>query len=214
METGWVLSAYWVCLMVGIAYTVISLLLGGGHGTHLDGGGHGGDLGAGGHDSLQGNIDTGQVLFGPFSPLVIAFFLTCFGATGVLLTPIFKQFITLPAATSSGFILAWLLITFFNKFLGAMQSSSEVKLYTLIGYEGEVTVQIPSDGIGEIAYVAMGSRYVAPARSEEHIVIPRFAGVRITRLVGSMFYVRPLVEEQLRHIDTTPVETVKSAQQD
>lgn len=208
----WVQNAYWLCFIVGVCYTIIAFILGGigGHGdmTHL---GHLGHFDHAGHAGDQGMADdAGQVIFGPFSPLVISFFLTCVGATGIITTGMFHFSIalSLPAALASGFVLAWLLITVFNRLLGGMQSSSEVRLYSLIGSEGEVTVDIPENGIGEIAYVAMGSRYVAPARSDTQARISRFAGVRITRLVGNMLYVSPLVEEQLRNLDSASDEKV------
>ena len=201
MEGNWILNAYWIALIVGIGYTIVSFILGGigGH-AHFEGGDMG-DAGQGGHMDVG---DSGQLIFGPFSPLVIAFFLTCFGATGIVLTSLKGlHLLSLPFAVVSGFVLAWVLILVFNRFLGGMQSSSEVKVYALVGTEGEVTVEIPPSGIGEIAYVAMGGRYVAPARSEEPVAIPRFAAVRITRLVGNMFYVIPILEERLRQMDAT-----------
>lgn len=201
----WVLNAYWICLLVGIGYTIVSFLLGG-LGEHADIStlGHTGGFGHGGHAGAD--ADAGQVIFGPFSPLVIAFFLACMGATGIVETSVFglKVFISFPVAIASAVLLAWLMVLGFNRLLGGLQSSSEVKLYTLVGVEAEVTVDIPVTGVGEIAYVAMGSRYVAPARSEDAVQIPRFSGVRITRLVGNMFYVAPMVEEQLRNLDVTP----------
>ncbi len=211
----WVASAYWLCLLVGIGYTLVAGLLGGvsgvaghaGHFGHM--GGHGAtshDYGVGGHGGHGSTSPSspehgGNVIFGPFSPLVIAFFLTCFGGTGLIFSrlPGLLSVFSLPIAVASGFVLAWLLITVFNKFIGSMQSSSEVHLGSLIGADAEVTVAVPSNGIGEIAYVAMGSRCVAPARSDEAQDIPRFASVRVTRLVGNIFYVRPALEEELRN---------------
>lgn len=192
MAHSWMMNAYWISLIVGIGYTIVSFILGGigGHG-HFDVGSGGdamdGDIGQGGHFAGEANT----MVFGPFSPLVIAFFLTCFGATGIILSSIKgMQAISLPFSVVSGFVLAWLLIMVFNRFLGGMQSSSEVRIYSLIGVDAEVTVAIPPNGIGEIAYVAMGGRNVAPARSDSRTEIPRFAGVIISRIVGNMFYVK------------------------
>jgi len=211
---------YGVCLLVGIIYTVAAFLLGslgdfsGGHG---DFGGHPGDfshdygVGTGGHGEALGSTATGgEILFGPFSPLVIAFFLTCFGGVGMLVTVAGKgslfasPLVSLPIAAASGFILAWLLAVVFNRLLGGMASSSEVRLSTLVGTDAEVTVTIPPMSVGEIAYIAMGSRYVTPARSEEQIPIPRYATVRITRIVGNTFFVRQGVEDQLRNMEDMP----------
>ena len=216
---------YGICLLVGIIYTIASFLLGslgdlGGHSGDV-GGGDMGDMGGqpgdfshsygvetGGHGEAQGAAGVGgEVLFGPFSPLVIAFFLTCFGGVGLILTKIpltANPYLNMPVAAVSGFLLAWLLVSVFNRVLGGMASSSEVRLNTLVGTEAEVTVAIPPMGIGEISYIAMGSRYVTPARNEEQVPIPRYAVVRITRIVGNSFFVRPAVEEQLRAMEEAP----------
>lgn len=204
---AWVANAYWICLLIGIGYTIIAFILGGvgGHGdiSHFD---HAGSPGhGGGHAGVDS--DGVQVLFGPFSPLVIAFFLVCFGAAGIILSAAFRlpPLVSLPVALAASVLLAWAMISVFNRLFGGLASSSEVKFASLAGTEGEVTVDIPPDGLGEIAYVAMGSRYVAPARNEENTTIPRFSGVRITRVVGNMLYVRPLIEDQLRNLDTEPM---------
>jgi membrane protein implicated in regulation of membrane protease activity len=213
-----VVNAYEICLAIGIGYTLIAALLGGfgGHGAHL-GAGHGPHFGHGVHHGHADRADSesGEVIFGPLSPLVIAFFLTCFGAVGLLLSWQFHLRTTsLPVALCASFLLAWLLAKMLNTLLGNMQGSSEVRLYALIGNEGEVTVDIPAEGIGEIVYIAMGSRCVAPARSDEHVLIRRFAGIRISRLVGNMFYVTPLIEDQLQHLAAVPTaEATRHAEQ-
>ena len=211
----WVTATYWICLLVGIIYTVASFILGGiadvsGHFGDLSGG-HGGfshDYGVnghGGHGETSGSFNNdGQLIFGPFSPLVISFFLTIFGAAGIVLSRMLLApvLLSLPAAVAAAVALAWLLIVLGNRLFGNMHVSSEIRQHTLIGTEAEVTVAIPESSIGEIAYVAMGSRNVAPARSEDLAPIPRFATVRIARIVGNIFFVRLVVEEQLRARDT------------
>ncbi len=220
----WITATYWVCMLVGVIYTTLALLLGGiadfsGH-TGSFGAGHGGfshDYGVGGHgghgatnaSSQQG----GPVIFGPFSPLVIAFFLTCFGACGIVMRQVFHLFPALGVliAVALAIVLAWILIVLGNRLFGSMQVSSEVHLQSLIGTEAEVTVAIPATSIGEIAYVAMGGRTVAPARSEDQTPIARFTTVRISRVVGNFFFVRPAVEEQLRTLDTIQPGSSKTA---
>ncbi len=203
---AWAMSVYWVCLIVGVGYSLVALIMGGSHGvagTDAGGMGNGGDFNhnygmggthgqgqgsANGYDSTSGT----EMVFGPFSPLVIAFFLTCFGGVGVLVAPHFSPVVAMLMAFASGIVLAWLLIYGFNKLLGSLPSSSEIKLASLVGLEAEVTVALPPTGVGEIAYVAMGSRNVAPAHNETGTTIPRFSSVRISRIVGNMFYVVPI----------------------
>ncbi len=206
---AWSVSVYWICLIVGVGYSLIALAMGGVHGAAgPDGGmGQGGDFnhnygmggqGTSGHGAATGNDSASgtEMIFGPFSPLVIAFFLTCFGGAGVLLAPHFSPIVAMLLAFVSGLVLAYLLIFSFNKLLGALPSSSEIKLASLVGLEAEVTVALPPTGVGEIAYVAMGSRNVAPAHNETGTTIPRFSSVRITRIVGNMFYVVPADAEK------------------
>ncbi len=212
-------AIYTICLLVGVIYTITAFVLGG-FGGHFGDAGNAGsfthDYGVGGHDTGQGSAfgstaEGGEVIFGPFSPIVIAFFLTSFGGTGLILVSSTRLPVvsTLLMAALSGFVLAWLMVKFFNRVLGRIQSSSEVRVHTLIGLDAEVTVAIPQTGVGEIAYIAMGSRYVAPARSDETTAIPRYSAVRITRIVGHIFFVRPVMEEQLRAMPDVPRETAE-----
>lgn len=212
---GFMINAYWLCLAIGIGYTIVAFALGEfssviGHAGDMSGG-HGGDFshtygvdGQSGHGTASGtDITDGSMSLGPFSPLVIAFFLTTFGASGILLSkaPVLGTLSILFAGVIS-VLLAWGFISFFNRVLGSMAVSSEVRVASLIGMEAEVTVAIPAQGVGEIAYIAMGSRSTAPARSEEPIPIPRYATVHIARIAGNMLYVRPIPEEQPEPLNT------------
>ncbi len=197
MNTNWMEMAYWICLIIGVGYTIITAALGGISGIF----GHAGEAGSdsnsygvgnghSGHGTASSADVDGSMIFGPFSPLVIAFFLTSFGGSGLIYVkyipvPIYS----LPAAIVTAIIFAWLLILFFNRVIAAVQSSSEVKMASLVGETAEVTVAIPATGMGEIAYVAMGSRNVSPARTDSGEEIPRFSNVRITRVSGNIFFV-------------------------
>jgi membrane protein implicated in regulation of membrane protease activity len=61
---------------------------------------------------------------------------------------------------------------------------------TLAGQIATVITPIPAQGVGEIAYVQSGSRYTAPAREENGQPVGGGETVRITRVVGTQFYVR------------------------
>jgi len=60
------------------------------------------------------------------------------------------------------------------------------------GIVGEVTAPISADGVGEITYVAKGSRIASPARSATGQPIPRGTSIAIVRMVGGTALVRPL----------------------
>jgi hypothetical protein len=53
-----------------------------------------------------------------------------------------------------------------------------------------VTAPIPGDSVGEIAYVSMGERHTATARSSSGQSIPRGATVVIERITGTVVDVR------------------------
>ena len=82
-------------------------------------------------------------------------------------------------------VLLWLLRQLFRK----TQSSSESKVASLAGLIATIVSPIPEHGVGEIAYVQAGTRYTAPARAEQGVAIAAGQSVKITRVVGSQFYV-------------------------
>ena len=59
----------------------------------------------------------------------------------------------------------------------------------LIGQTAAIISPIPENGVGEISYVQSGSRYTAPARDEKGRAIPNGKTVKITRIVGTQFFV-------------------------
>jgi membrane protein implicated in regulation of membrane protease activity len=87
---------------------------------------------------------------------------------------------------------AWLVFLLFNAMFKRTQSSSESQVATLAGSVGSIITPVPEHGVGEIAYVQGGTRYTAPARSESGGAIGAGQAVRITRIVGSQFYVTPV----------------------
>jgi membrane protein implicated in regulation of membrane protease activity len=78
---------------------------------------------------------------------------------------------------------------FFNYIFKKTQSSSEPRVATLIGHTASIVTPIPSNGVGEIAYVHGGARYTAPARTEQGTPISAGKPVRITRIAGSDYFV-------------------------
>src|SRR5205823_5784520 len=87
--------------------------------------------------------------------------------------------------TVIAFGVLWLLRQLFSK----TQSSSESKVGSLVGQLATIITPIPQNGVGEIAYVQAGTRYSAPAREENGTPVPVGKPVKITRVVGTQFYV-------------------------
>ncbi len=183
---------YSICLAFGLIFTIISALVG-----HMFGGGDGGgdlgghDIGTGGH-AEAGADGSGVPGISFFSPTVLSAFVTAFGACGLILTRIeatSSVWISAPISSVAGLAIAFGAFLFFNKMFKATQSSSEARVSSLVGQTASIITPIPAEGVGEIAYVRGGSRYTAPARSENGEPISAGKAVRITRIVGSQFYV-------------------------
>ncbi len=199
----WALLAYWICFFTGTTYALISALLSGLFGFFGAGGGEAGvhfdvghDYGAGGHlDGGHGDAFSteagGEPVIAPLSPATIAIFMATFGGVGIILTSLFhfSLFLTLPIATATAFMVAGLVFLLFYRLFTAVQASSEPHMAEAIGLTAEVTVPIPKDGLGEVAFVVRSNRLSLPARSQEGVDIPRHAAVRIVRQVGSALYV-------------------------
>lgn len=179
---------YAICLVIGIAFAVFSAFAG-----HFFGG-HDHDLGTGGH-AEAGFDHSGLPGISPFSPTFIACFATAFGAFGFIFTSIpatRNPWISAPLAALGGFAVAAVAFSIFESAFRRTQSSSECQVATLVGQSASILTPIPENGVGEIAYVRANTRYTAPARSEEGKAIGPGQAVRITRIVGTQYFVAPM----------------------
>jgi membrane protein implicated in regulation of membrane protease activity len=182
---------YSICFAVGLLFALVSgffgHLFGGGHDAHVD-------VGTGGH-AEAGFQDTGVPGLSPFSPTTISAFITAFGGLGLIFSRVkatSSPWISAPLSVLGALIIAagvvWLFGTLFHK----VDSSSESRIATLVGMTGTIITPIPTNGVGEIAYVQAGTRYTAPARDERGAAVANGQTVKITRIVGSQFYVVPV----------------------
>jgi membrane protein implicated in regulation of membrane protease activity len=175
---------YTICLVFGLMFTLASAFLG-----HL----------FGGHDSIgtDGQADAGFDADGVpgitfLSPTVLASFVTAFGAFGMILSEIpatSSVWMSAPIAFVGGLLIAAVVLWLFNVMFRKTQSSSEGRVAQLIGQTAAIISPIPENGVGEISYVQSGSRYTAPARDEKGRAIPNGKTVKITRIVGTQFFV-------------------------
>ena len=179
---------YAICLALGLIFTIFSAIAGhffGGHDVHTD-------VGTGGHADA-GYDHSGVPGISFFSPTVLASFVTAFGASGLILEhiPATKSvWISAPISAVAGLLLALLTFLFFNYMFKKFQGSSESHVASLVGQIASVATPIPSNGVGEISYVQGGSRYTAPARTTDGSAVTAGKCVRITRIVGSQFFVQ------------------------
>jgi len=175
---------YAICLVLGVMFTLLSAFLG-----HL----------FGGHDAVGtgGQADAGMNSDGMpgasfFSTTVLAYFITAFGAFGLVLSEIpatQSVWLNAPLSFIGGLLIAWLVWWGMNKMFRGAHSSSEGRVADLIGQTAAIISPIPANGVGEISYVQSGSRYTAPARDEKGEPIAMGQTVKITRIVGTQFYV-------------------------
>ena len=179
--------AYLVCFGVGLLFTIVSAVMAdvfGGHGA-------GGAEGAGGH--AEAGFDSNDMPgFSPLSPTTIAAFITAFGGFGMVLSKFEatnNPLLSVPLSLAGGFLVSAALFMLFRAIFSRTQSSSEARVSKLVGTVGTVITPIPANGVGEVAYVTGGSRYTAPARAMGTGEIANGAAVKITRIIGSQFYV-------------------------
>lgn len=180
---------YAICLVGGLIFTLLSAVVGhlfGGHGdaqVGMDGQADGGV----GHDGVPG------ISF--LSPTVLASFVTAFGALGLIFckidatsSPWLNAPLSFVGALGVALAVLWLFNTIFKK----TEGSSESRVAMLIGMTAAIVTPIPENGVGEISYTQAGSRYTAPARNEKGGSIAGGKTVKITRIVGTQFYVEQL----------------------
>jgi membrane protein implicated in regulation of membrane protease activity len=182
---------YTACLALGLLFTIISAVT-----SHFFGGGHDGhmDVGTGGH-AEAGFDQSGIPGISFFSPTVLSCFVTAFGACGLILSRIEATksvWISAPISAMAGLIMATLAFLLFNWMFQKTQSSSEVRVASLVGQTASIITPIPANGVGEIAYVQGGTRYTAPARTETGTSVPAGKPVRITRIIGSQYFVEAM----------------------
>lgn len=183
---------YLFCLIVGFVFVLGTALLGHMGGDHGHVGGSGGHAEAGADSSDAPGVSI-------FSPVIVAAFVAAFGAFGL----VFNQFeatnhpaVSATLASVCAIAVAGTLVAFLRKLVRAADSSSESQVATLIGHVATVITPIPAGGVGEIAYVQGGTRYTAPAREEAGSQVGSGSEVKITRIVGSQFYVASKVVAQ------------------
>jgi len=179
-------AIYLFCLVLGLAFTFFSVLLGhfvGGHGDHV--GGSGGHAEAGADSSDMPGISI-------FSPTVVSAFITAFGGFGIIFSQIHATdtpVISAPLSLVSALVVAGVLYQVLSSLFRHTQGSSESHVAALVGTEANVVSPIPENGVGEIAYVVGGTRYTAPARVENGRAVSGGRSVVIRRVVGTQFYV-------------------------
>lgn len=183
------MTVYAICLITGLVFTLLSAFLGHLFGGHADApvGMDGQAEGGLGHDGVPG--------VSILSPTVLASFITAFGAFGLIFSQIrltHSVWINAPLSFAGGLVVALVTLWLFNTMFKKTESSSESRVAQLIGQTASIVTPIMENGVGEISYTQAGSRYSAPARAESGGTIASGQTVKITRIVGTQFYVRQI----------------------
>lgn len=195
IDPGLLNCFYFFLLMLGVFYALLAMIAGGLHSIHLP---IHLDLShlplhlPGGADLHPGDLGSHDVSILSLSPISIAAFVTSFGGIGIIATQGFGAsgpISVLWAIFGSILVAVVSHLLFFYLFV-APQASSAVRSSDLIGLTAEVTAPIPGGSVGEIAYVAMGERHTATARSQDGSPIPRGALVTIEGLAGTAISVK------------------------
>lgn len=183
---------YAACFGIGLLFALLSVFLGHlGHDGHADLGHDAAAHGTGAHGHAEAGFGTHDMPgFEPVGPTTIATFITAFGGIGMALnqSDSLHRYSGVFAAIGALAIAALVGWGFAIVFRWA-QGSSEGRISDINGVSATVITPIPAGGVGEIAYVQAGSRYSAPARTEDGTAFANGATVKITRVVGTQFYV-------------------------
>ena len=189
---------YFFLLMLGVFYALLVMIAGGLHSIHLP---IHVDLGhlpihvPGIPEVHVADVGSHDVSILSLSPISIAAFITSFGGIGIIATQGFgaQGLTSLIWAIAGSIVIAVVShLAFFYAFV-APQASSALTAGEVLGVTAEVTAPIPGDSVGEIAYVAMGERHTATARSKDGRAIPRGALVTIDSFAGTVLIVKEKV---------------------
>ena len=145
-----------------------------GHGAPADAGHGGGHAVAADHGDM-GTEGQGQLVHAsPWNPLVIASFIGGVGGFGILGTRLFglRSLLSLVIALPAGLVLAGIIFGLYVVLISQAGGSSAATWQDIRGAPGQVLTPIPEHGLGEVVYVARGSRFAAPARSIDGRAIP------------------------------------------
>jgi len=184
------IGLYLLCAVAGFSFMGLSLLLGQ-FGGHAGDAGHG-HVGHGHAGSLGHHGESGGVELPYFSPLAIAAYVTGFGSAGLLLMEglhIHNPLIHLPASLAFAATFGVGILFSMAKLAEHTEGNALASLAEVVGTDVEVTIAIPANGAGEVAYVAAGTRVNGIAYAEAGQCFPQGSRVRVSRAVDGNLYV-------------------------
>ncbi len=167
-----------VLALVGIAFLLISAVLGGDHdfsAEHEFSFEHGYEVGSD-HEAGGGP--------GPFSLRVISLFVTAFGAVGAICRYYGASYILSSFIGFGGGVLTGGIGLQIMRFFWRQQATSTICSDDLINSNAEVKTAIPPSGVGQISVVVKNQLRYMPARAKDGATIEEGATVRILACPG------------------------------
>lgn len=158
---------YFAIALVGALFLILSVVLGevldfsGDHADGFDGDAH------------------------PLSGKTIAVALTAFGATGMITTQygwsaMMSAITSAVAALLLGAVAWWIITSLYRS-----TASTDVRMSSLVGRRGQITVHIPAGDVGEVLVTGADSTRHLIARSRDGLAIPTGTAVRVVETIGS-----------------------------
>jgi membrane protein implicated in regulation of membrane protease activity len=188
---------YLICFVVGIIFSVLSVVSGGArwrmhvpHFPHAHAGiSHAGSAHRAG---TRGGSEGHSVIAAAFNFVTLTAFLAWFGGTGYLLTKYSSLWILfgLALSTLSGLLGAGIIFLFLNRVLTSENENLDPADFEMCGVLGRTSVPIRPGGTGEIIYSQEGTRRTCGARSEGDSPIAKGADVVVTRYEKGIAYVK------------------------
>ncbi len=117
----------------------------------------------------------------PWNPLVIASFVGGVGGFGILATRLlgFQSLFSLVVALPAGLVLGGGIFGLYALLISQAGGSSAATWKDIRGAPGRVVTSIPEKGLGEVMYVARGTRFNSPARSIDGRPIPQGTSITV-----------------------------------
>ena len=174
---------YALVALVSFAFAVVSLI-GAEFGDALD---------VGGDVDVDADVDAGGG-FANVSPFALAVFGATFGLVGMI-TSVWAEMDPIPSiliATAAGLVVGGLAHVLFIYVLSPSRSSHFSLQDDAVGREVEVTISIPAEGKGQVAYTNVSGRVTLGARSTTGERIPAGKTVVVERVSGRNAFVRPV----------------------
>jgi hypothetical protein len=175
MDTSpdWLVNLFFYVFLFGLAFTIISLVLGV---SHVGGFDLGGDVDVDVDLGGDGSSDSGGDGPGPFNLPTIMAFVTWFGGAGYIFTRSvgLAPLLAVPLALVSGLVGGAVMFLVIARLLWPMLTRPMESIdFQLPGTPARVVSSIREGGMGEIVYRKAGSRFTAGARSADGSAVAR-----------------------------------------